>query len=157
MKDDGIWYHMYTVLKLHSVFRLKILSIGCQHQWIFMAVFHTLIFCCCLVMSNSVLTPWTIPCQASLSMGFLRQKYWSGLPFPSPWDLLNPGIEPCLMRWQVGYLPLSHQGSPVFWFSISINKVKKKKKWEESIRLTACFKNSANEFSSHLLVTTASS
>ena len=31
-------------------------------------------------------TPWTIACQASLSMGFFRQKYWSGLPFPTPGD-----------------------------------------------------------------------
>ena len=36
---------------------------------------------------------WTITCQASLSKGFSRQKYWSGLPFPSPGDLPDPGIE----------------------------------------------------------------
>ena len=39
-------------------------------------------------------TPWTVAYQASLSMGFSRRKYWSGLPFPSPGDLPNPGIEP---------------------------------------------------------------
>ena len=39
-------------------------------------------------------TPWTVACQAPLSMGFSRQEYWSGLPFPSPEDLPNPGIEP---------------------------------------------------------------
>ena len=39
-------------------------------------------------------TPWTIAYQASPSMGFSRQEYWSGLPFPSPGDLPNPGIEP---------------------------------------------------------------
>ena len=38
-------------------------------------------------------TPWTVANQAPLSMGFSRQKYWSGLPFPSPEDLPNPGIE----------------------------------------------------------------
>ena len=38
-------------------------------------------------------TPWTVAQQASLSMGFSRQEYWSGLPFPSPGDLPNPGIE----------------------------------------------------------------
>ena len=38
-------------------------------------------------------TPWTINQQAPLSMGFSRQEYWSGLPFPSPGDLPNPGIE----------------------------------------------------------------
>ena len=39
-------------------------------------------------------TPWTVARQAPLSMGFSRQEYWSGLPFPSPGDLPNPGIEP---------------------------------------------------------------
>ena len=38
-------------------------------------------------------TPWTVVYQASLSMGFSRQEYWSGLPFSSPRDLPNPGIE----------------------------------------------------------------
>ena len=36
-------------------------------------------------------TPWTGACQAPLSMGFLRQAYWSGLPFPAPGDLPDPG------------------------------------------------------------------
>ena len=39
-------------------------------------------------------TPWTVAHQAPLSIGFSRQEYWSGLPFPSPGDLPNPGIEP---------------------------------------------------------------
>ena len=39
-------------------------------------------------------TPWSIATQAPLPMGFSRQEYWSGLPFPSPGDLLNPGTEP---------------------------------------------------------------
>ena len=39
-------------------------------------------------------TPWTVAHQASPSMGFSRQEYWSGLPFPSPGDLPDPGIEP---------------------------------------------------------------
>ena len=38
-------------------------------------------------------TPWTVACQALLSVGFSRQEYWSGLPFPSPGGLPNPGIE----------------------------------------------------------------
>ena len=44
-------------------------------------------------MSNSA-TPWTVACQAPLSMEFSRQEYWSGLPFPSPGDLPDPGIVP---------------------------------------------------------------
>ena len=39
-------------------------------------------------------TPWTVACQAPPSKGFSRQEYWSGLPFPSPGDLPNPGIKP---------------------------------------------------------------
>ena len=39
-------------------------------------------------------TPWTVACQAPLSMGFPRQEYWSGLPCPTPGDLPNPGTDP---------------------------------------------------------------
>ena len=42
----------------------------------------------------TLMTPWTVACQACLSMGFSRQECWSGLPFPSPGDLPNSGIEP---------------------------------------------------------------
>ena len=41
-----------------------------------------------------IATPWTVACQAPLSMGFPRQEYWSGLPFPFSVDLLDPRIEP---------------------------------------------------------------
>ena len=44
-------------------------------------------------MSKSV-TPWTVAHQAPMSMGFSKQEYWSGLPFPPPGDLPDPGIEP---------------------------------------------------------------
>ena len=44
--------------------------------------------------SLTLVTPGTVAHQAPLSMGFPRQDYWSGLPFPSPGDLLNPGIKP---------------------------------------------------------------
>ena len=46
------------------------------------------------VVSDSFVTPYTIAPQAPLSVGFSRQEYWSGLPFPSPGDLPDPGIEP---------------------------------------------------------------
>ena len=45
-------------------------------------------------MSDSAATPWTVACQAPLSMGFPRQEDWSGLPLPSPGDLPDPRIEP---------------------------------------------------------------
>ena len=44
-------------------------------------------------MSDSFATPWTVACQAPLSVEFPRQEYWSGLPFPSPGDLTDPGKE----------------------------------------------------------------
>ena len=54
--------------------------------------------CTCLCLSLSHVqffgTPWAVASQAPLSMGFPRQEYWSGLPFPPPGDLHNPGIEP---------------------------------------------------------------
>ena len=71
---------------------------------------------CCLV-AKSCLTPlpppWTVAHQALLSMEFPRQEYWSGLPFPSPGDFLDPGIELHLLYWQADALLLSHQGSPI--------------------------------------------
>ena len=55
-----------------------------------------LFMCMCQSLSHVHLfaTPQTVAYQASLSMGFSRQEYWSGLPFPSPGNLPNPGIEP---------------------------------------------------------------
>ena len=50
--------------------------------------------------AQSCATPWTVARQAPLSMKFSRQEYWSGLPFPSPGNLPDPGIEP---------------GSPALW------------------------------------------
>ena len=50
-------------------------------------------------------TQWTIACQAPPSMGFSRQEYWSGLPFPSLEDLLDPGIEPGSPALQADSLP----------------------------------------------------
>ena len=56
-------------------------------------------------------TPWTVACQAPLSMKFPRQEYWSGLPFPSSWALPDPGIEPRSPAWQMDSLSLSQLGS----------------------------------------------
>ena len=50
-------------------------------------------------------TPWTVAYQAPPSMGFFRQECWSGLPFPSPGDLPDPGIEPGSPTLQEDALP----------------------------------------------------
>ena len=57
-------------------------------------------------------TPWTVAYQAPLSMRFSRQGYWSGLPFPSPEDLPNPGIEPGSPAVQADPLPSESLGKP---------------------------------------------
>ena len=57
-------------------------------------------------------TPWTVAYQAPPSMGFSRQEYWSGLPFPSPGDLPNPGIEPGSPTLQADALPSEPPGKP---------------------------------------------
>ena len=62
------------------------------------------------VVSNSAM-PWTVARQASPSVGLCRQEYWSGLPFPSPRDLPNPGSNPsllCFSHWQA-------DGKPSHW------------------------------------------
>ena len=48
---------------------------------------------------------WTVAHQAPLSIGFSRQEHWSGLPFPSPGDLTDPGIEPMFPALQADSLP----------------------------------------------------
>ena len=67
---------------------------------------------------ESFMTAWTVAHQALLSMGFHRQKYWSGLPFPSPGDLPDTGIEPASpvsRALQANTLPFEplRKGSPV--------------------------------------------
>ena len=65
---------------------------------------------------STLVTPWILGLQAPLSMGFPRQEYWSGLPFPSPGDFLHPGIKPGSLispALQVASLPLNQQGSPL--------------------------------------------
>ena len=63
-------------------------------------------------MSDSFATPWTVARQAPLSMGFPRQEYWSGLPFPSPGDLPDPEIEPVFLALAGGFLTVEPLGKP---------------------------------------------
>ena len=53
----------------------------------------------------TLVIPWTVAFQAPLSMGFSRQEYWSGFPFPSPGDLPDPGTEPGSPALQADDLP----------------------------------------------------
>ena len=59
-------------------------------------------------------TPWTVAYQAPPSMGFSRQEYWSGLPFPSPGDLPDPGIKPRSPAFQADTLTSEPPGKQVF-------------------------------------------
>ena len=67
--------------------------------------------CCCLVTNSRPTLCNPMDHQAPLSMGFSRQEYWGRLPFPSPGDLPDPGIEPKSPALQADSLPLNHQAS----------------------------------------------
>ena len=64
-------------------------------------------------------TLWTIAHEAPLSMGFSRQEYWSGLPFPSPGDLPDPGIEPRSPALQADALTSEPPGKPKIVFVVA--------------------------------------
>ena len=66
-------------------------------------------------------TPWTAAHQSHLSMGFPRQECWSGLPFPSPGDLPDPGLEPASSGLAGRFFLLSHQGSPLVTVTLYYN------------------------------------
>ena len=69
-------------------------------------------------------TPWTVAHQAPWSMGFSRHEYWSGLPFPSPGDLPNPGMKPRYPALEADALPSKLPGKPfcigsvILWTSL---------------------------------------
>ena len=56
------------------------------------------------VVSDSFVTSWTVDRQPPLTMGFPRQEFWSGLPFPSPGDLPNPGVKPVSTALQADFI-----------------------------------------------------
>ena len=64
----------------------------CIYMFICVHSYTVIYLCLCCIQLFA--TPWTAACQALLSMVFPRQGYRSGLPFPIPWDLPNPGIKP---------------------------------------------------------------
>ena len=102
-------------------------------------------------------TSWTVACQAPLSMEFFRQEYWNGLPFPSPGDLPNPGMETDLLHcrrvftiWAIR--KAHHKHEPIFiylslctppsdnWDGIGVNLiiVLRTSTWERERDLLSC-------------------
>ena len=68
---------------------------------------------CCLVTDSGSATAWTVAHQASLSIEFPRQEYWSGLPFPSHGDFLDLGIEPASPALRGGLFTTEPPGKPI--------------------------------------------
>ena len=88
-------------------------------------------------MSDSFATPWTVAHQAPLSMGFPRQEYWSGLPFPSPGDPPDPEMEPHLLH-AGGFFITEPSGSGSTFCSFKIptshRKLERPSKWRRPCR-----------------------
>ena len=84
--------------------------------------------------------PWTVAHQTPLSMGVLRQEYWSGLPFPSPGNLPDPGIEPKSLTLQTDSLPSEPPEK-----SINVNWALRVEHW--SNRFSVFMKRNTREFS----------
>ena len=91
-------------------------------KFCFFCLFVCFFFNACLYVVKEVkslssfrpfVTPWTVACQPPLSMGFCRQENWSGLPFPSPGDLPDPGIEAGPPALQAASLPSELTGKPI--------------------------------------------
>ena len=72
--------------------------------------------CSCLVakLRNSSAPPWTVARQSPLSMGLPRQEHWSGLPFPSPRDLPDPGIKPVSPALAAGFFTPEPPGNHMY-------------------------------------------
>ena len=96
-----------------KIIHMELEALGCGRH--FRTNFIIYINKSCLITKLCLfVTPWTVTHQAPLSMGFSRQGHWSGLPFPTLGDLVDPGIKPCVLHLKVDSLPLSHQRSPIF-------------------------------------------
>ena len=93
------------ILCLSLSFLLITLGVGSRKRWWW---FSGLVAKSCPTLA----TPWSVARQAPQSVGFSRQEYWSGLPFPSPGDLRDPGIEPRSPVLQEYLHQLSYEGSP---------------------------------------------
>ena len=92
---------------IHGIFQARVLG------WVTIA-FSGIYYECIFSHVQLFATPWTVARQAPLSMGFSRQEYWSGLPFPSPGDLPDPGIEPRSPALRADALPSGPPGNPSY-------------------------------------------
>ena len=93
--------------------------------WICWVIIKFVCMHACSVVSSLFVTLWIVACQAPLSMGFPRQKYWSGLPFSPPGDLTNPGIKPSSSTSPLvtGFCTTEPPGKPTIKYNSSINFV----------------------------------
>ena len=87
-----------------------------------------------------------VGCQSPLSLGFSRQEYWSGLPFPFLWDPPVPGIEPESLALQVDSLPLDPQGSPQCGFNLHFFNDVYGGAWWAAVHGVAKSRTQLNEF-----------
>ena len=129
VRSDGISWRPFQVLLMDAKpeIHISIFSFtdtntqinylgGSSYRWYvwFYKWIRLISVCVCLCVSCSVmsdsLSPHKLAHQASLSMDFSRPEHWSGLPFPSPEDLPNPGIEPWSPALQADSLPFELQG-----------------------------------------------
>ena len=109
------FFNLFFFIEGKLLYRSFLLSVKPQHEsaikWV-KSLSHVQLFA----------TPWTVGHQAPPSMGFPRQEYWSGLPFPSPGDLPNPRIKPGSPALQADALTSEPPGInifPPFWTSLS--------------------------------------
>ena len=104
--------------------------------------------CVCVLLSHVQLfaPPQTVAHQASLSMGFFKQEYWSGLPCPPPEDLPNRGIEPRSPVLWVGSLPSELPGKPLFCVGMTNLLIREK----EHLLLLCCWHCSPGTFNCHV-------
>ena len=85
---------------------------------------HVCVFLFSLSLIQLFVTPWSAAHQAPPSMGFSRQEYWSGWPFPSPGDLPNPGIEPRSPTLQADILTSEPLGKPYTMLHLSLTEMR---------------------------------
>ena len=123
---DGWWWRLYSNMNVLNT--TKLCSLKCLKQSISWYVWSEVKLLSCVRLFE---TQWTVAYQASPSMEFSRQEYWNGLPFPSPGDLPNPGIEPRSPTLQADTLPSESPGKPWYVYFTTIKKGLKNKKHRE--------------------------